>query len=69
MPTSIPSVEEMLEFANNRTGKKIEELKEVVRKNPKDLEAWVKLGNIYAEHRLYREAAEAYSQSPLHQTE
>jgi cytochrome c-type biogenesis protein CcmH/NrfG len=42
---------------------KIEDLKETVRENPKDLTAWLKLGNIYAEHHRYREAAEAYSQS------
>lgn len=41
---------------------KIEDLKENVRGNPKDLAAWVKLGNIYAEHHRYQEAAEAYSQ-------
>jgi len=41
---------------------KIEDLKEAVRENPKDPAAWVKLGNIYAEHHRYREAAEAYSQ-------
>jgi cytochrome c-type biogenesis protein CcmH/NrfG len=42
---------------------KIEDLKEMVRENPKDLAAWVKLGSIYAENHRYREAAEAYSQS------
>jgi cytochrome c-type biogenesis protein CcmH/NrfG len=42
---------------------KIEDLKEMVRENPKDLTALVKLGSIYAEHHRYREAAEAYSQS------
>jgi cytochrome c-type biogenesis protein CcmH/NrfG len=38
-------------------------LKETLRENPKDLAAWVKLGNIYSEHNQYREAIEAYSQS------
>jgi cytochrome c-type biogenesis protein CcmH/NrfG len=42
---------------------KIEDLKETLRENPKDLAAWVKLGNIYSEHNQYREAIEAYSQS------
>ena len=42
---------------------KIEDLKETVRENPKDLEAWVKLGNIYSGHNRYREAIEAYHQS------
>jgi cytochrome c-type biogenesis protein CcmH/NrfG len=42
---------------------KIEDLKETVRLNPKDLSAWIKLGNIYAEHHQYREAVEAYNQS------
>jgi cytochrome c-type biogenesis protein CcmH/NrfG len=42
---------------------KIEELKETVRENPKDLAAWVKLGNIYSQHNRYREAIEAYGQS------
>ena len=41
---------------------KIEDLKESVRENPKDLAALAKLGSIYAEHQRYREAAEAYSQ-------
>ena len=41
---------------------KIEDLKETVRQNPKDLAAWAKLGNIYAEHHRYRDAAEAYGQ-------
>jgi cytochrome c-type biogenesis protein CcmH/NrfG len=41
---------------------KIEDLKAMVRENPKDLAALVKLGNIYAEHHRYREAAEAYGQ-------
>jgi cytochrome c-type biogenesis protein CcmH/NrfG len=41
---------------------KIEDLKEMVRKNPKDLAALVKLGSIYAQHHRYREAAEAYGQ-------
>jgi cytochrome c-type biogenesis protein CcmH/NrfG len=42
---------------------KIEELKETVRENPKDLAPWVKLGNIYFQHNRYREAIEAYGQS------
>ena len=42
---------------------KIEELKETVREHPKDLAAWVKLGNIYSKHHQYREAIEAFSQA------
>ena len=42
---------------------KIEDLKETVRENPRDLTAWVKLGDIYSKHDQYREAIEAYSQS------
>jgi len=42
---------------------KIEDLKETVRENPKDLAAWVKLGNIYSKHHQYREAIEAYNQA------
>lgn len=42
---------------------KIEDLKETLRENPRDLAAWVKLGNIYSKHHQYREAIEAYSQS------
>ncbi len=42
---------------------KIEELKQTLRENPKDLVAWVKLGNIYSEHNQYRGAIEAYSQA------
>jgi cytochrome c-type biogenesis protein CcmH/NrfG len=34
----------------------------MVRENPKDLAALVKLGSIYAQHHRYREAAEAYRQ-------
>ena len=41
---------------------KIEDLKAMVRENPKDLTALAKLGNIYGEHDRYREAAEAYIQ-------
>ena len=42
---------------------KIEDLKETVRENPRDLSAWVKLGDIYSKHNQYREAIEAYRQS------
>ncbi len=42
---------------------KIEDLKETLRENPKDLAAWSKLGNIYSEHNQYRGAIEAYSQA------
>ena len=56
---SIPMTKEPISI---ELTEKIEDLKETVRENPKDLAAWVKLGNIYAEHHRYREAAEAYSQ-------
>jgi cytochrome c-type biogenesis protein CcmH/NrfG len=57
--TSIPLTKEPISI---ELTEKIEDLKEMVRENSKDLAAWVKLGNIYAEHQRYREAAEAYSQ-------
>jgi len=40
----------------------IEELKELVREDQKNLTAWLKLGNIYFLHNRYREAIEAYRQ-------
>jgi cytochrome c-type biogenesis protein CcmH/NrfG len=42
---------------------KVEELKETVLENPRNLAAWVRLGDIYSKHNQYREAIEAYSQS------
>jgi len=41
---------------------KIEELKETLREDPKNLAAWLKLGDIYFDYNRYREAIEAYSQ-------
>lgn len=41
---------------------KIENLKETVRKDPKNHDAWKKLGNVYFEHHRYREAIEAYAE-------
>jgi tetratricopeptide (TPR) repeat protein len=41
---------------------KIEELKETLREDPKNLQAWLKLGDIYFAYNKYREAIEAYSQ-------
>jgi cytochrome c-type biogenesis protein CcmH/NrfG len=41
---------------------KIEDLKETVREDPKNLAAWLKLGDIYFDYNRYREAIEAYSQ-------
>jgi len=38
----------------------IEDLKEFVREDPKNITAWLKLGNIYFLHSRYREAVEAY---------
>jgi len=40
----------------------IEDLKELVREDQKNLPAWLKLGNIYFLHHRYREAIEAYRQ-------
>ncbi|HVP76284.1 MAG TPA: tetratricopeptide repeat protein [Thermodesulfobacteriota bacterium] len=38
----------------------IEDLKELVREDPKNITAWLKLANIYFLHSRYREAVEAY---------
>jgi cytochrome c-type biogenesis protein CcmH/NrfG len=40
---------------------KIEDLKETVREDPKDLAAWLKLGDIYFDYNRYREAIGAYA--------
>jgi tetratricopeptide (TPR) repeat protein len=41
---------------------KMEDLKEVLREDPKNLRAWLKLGDIYFDYNKYREASEAYQQ-------
>jgi tetratricopeptide (TPR) repeat protein len=41
---------------------KIETLKEIVKKDPKNLPAWVELGNLYFDSNQPKEAIEAYSQ-------
>jgi len=41
---------------------KIQTLKEIVKKDPKNLPAWVELGNLYFDTDQPREATEAYSQ-------
>jgi cytochrome c-type biogenesis protein CcmH/NrfG len=41
---------------------KIEDLKETLREDPKNLQAWLKLGDIYFDYNKYREASEAYQQ-------
>ena len=41
---------------------KIETLKEIVRKDPKNLPAWVELGNLYFDSNQPKEAIETYSQ-------
>ncbi|MBP1700344.1 MAG: Tetratricopeptide 2 repeat protein [Deltaproteobacteria bacterium] len=41
---------------------KIEDLKETLREDPKNLHAWLKLGDIYFDYNKYREASEAYRQ-------
>ena len=40
---------------------KIKDMKETVREDPKNLAAWLKLGDIYFDYNRYREAIEAYS--------
>lgn len=40
---------------------KIEDLKETVQEDPKDLAAWLKLGDIYFDYNRYREAIDAYA--------
>jgi cytochrome c-type biogenesis protein CcmH/NrfG len=40
---------------------KIEDLKETVQKDPKDLGAWLKLGDIYLDYNRYRQAIDAYA--------
>jgi len=40
---------------------KIEDLRETVQEDPKDLPSWLKLGNIYFDYNRYREAIEAYA--------
>lgn len=41
---------------------KIQTLKEIVQKDPKNLSAWVELGNLYFDSNQPKEAIEAYSQ-------
>ena len=41
---------------------KIQTLKEIVKKDPKNLAAWVELGNLYFDTNQSKEAIEAYSQ-------
>ena len=41
---------------------KIQSLKDIVKKNPKDLSAWVELGNLYFDSGQPREAIQAYRQ-------
>jgi len=41
---------------------KIQTLKDIVKKDPKNLPAWVELGNLYFDSDQHREAIEAYSQ-------
>ena len=40
---------------------KIEDLKETVREDPKNLGAWLKLGDIYFDYNRYRQAIDAYA--------
>ena len=56
-PMPAPSGPSPLEVAS-----KIETLKEIVKKDPKNLPAWVELGNLYYDANQPKEAIEAYSQ-------
>jgi len=56
-PASAPPGPSPLEVAS-----KIQALKEIVKKDPKNLPAWVELGNLYFDSDQPKEALEAYSQ-------
>jgi cytochrome c-type biogenesis protein CcmH/NrfG len=56
-PMSVPKGPDPVEVAS-----KIQTLKEIVKKDPKNLAAWVELGNLYFETDQPKEAIEAYSQ-------
>lgn len=47
---------------SNEVTSKIQTLKEIVKKDPKNLPAWVELGNLYFDSDQPKEAIEAYSQ-------
>lgn len=56
-PAPAPPARDMIEVTS-----KIQTLKEIVKKDPKNLPAWVELGNLYFDSHQPKEAIEAYSQ-------
>jgi cytochrome c-type biogenesis protein CcmH/NrfG len=56
-PAPGPAARDSVEVAS-----KIQTLKEIVKKDPKNLPAWVELGNLYFDTNQPKEAIEAYSQ-------
>jgi cytochrome c-type biogenesis protein CcmH/NrfG len=56
-PAPAPSARDSIEAAS-----KIQTLKETVKKDPKNLAAWVELGNLYFDTDQPKEAIEAYNQ-------
>ena len=56
-PASAPPARDPMEFASQ-----IQTLKEIVKKDPKNLPAWVELGNLYFDSDRPQEAIEAYRQ-------
>jgi len=57
VPTPAPPARDSIEVASQ-----IQTLKEIVKKDPKNLSAWVELGNLYFDMDQPKEAIEAYSQ-------
>jgi cytochrome c-type biogenesis protein CcmH/NrfG len=57
LPAPAPPVRDSVEVASQ-----IQTLKEIVKKDPKNLPAWVELGNLYFDSDRPREAIEAYRQ-------
>jgi tetratricopeptide (TPR) repeat protein len=57
--TQLPAVKEPISI---ELMERIEDLKETIREDPKNLTAYLKLGNIYFDQNKYREAIAAYSQ-------
>jgi tetratricopeptide (TPR) repeat protein len=56
-PVQAPLARDSIEDASQ-----IKTLKEIVKKDPKNLPAWVELGNLYFDTDQHKEAIEAYSQ-------
>jgi cytochrome c-type biogenesis protein CcmH/NrfG len=56
VPASAPPVRDPMELASQ-----IQTLKEIIKKDPKNLPAWVELGNLYFDSDQPKEAIEAYS--------